>query len=292
MIIEIQDSRATARIDSLGGQLISYKDASGQEYIWQRDPGYWANCSPTLFPIVGGLREGKTEIQGNTFEMPKHGFVKTSQLAPRKEGPDQASFTLTDSPETRSMYPFPFCLTIRYRLEDGALHMEQTVSNTGEEELPYFIGTHPGFICPLLPGERFEDYVLEFDQKETRGYRPFDEKQQEFMAECRPFPGDGQKIPLNYPLFSEDAIWFDAPISRKVRLYHPVTGRGMEVSFPDFSSVAFWTPGEKQAPFLCIEPWNGSGPCAGEGSAFLEKNHLQTLAPGQSKTYQLIMKYL
>ena len=111
------------------------------------------------------------------------------------------------------------------------------------------------------------------------------------MAECRPFPGDGQKIPLNYPLFPEDAIWFDAPISRKVRLYHPVTGRGMEVSFPDFSSVAFWTPGEKQAPFLCIEPWNGI-PDTADADGFLpHKAGILTIDGGKTLSMEHSLRF-
>ena len=53
MIITICDSKTTASIDTLGAQLISMKDASGKEYIWQRDPAVWARCSPLLFPSVG-----------------------------------------------------------------------------------------------------------------------------------------------------------------------------------------------------------------------------------------------
>ena len=33
--------------------------------------------------------------------------------------------------------------------------------------MPYCLGAHPGFLCPLNPGERFEDYRLEFEYEET-----------------------------------------------------------------------------------------------------------------------------
>ena len=110
MILTLKDTKASASIDSLGAQLISYRDSAGQEYIWQRDPSYWANCSPILFPIVGGLREDHVRIGETFYTMPKHGFVKSSELEARQEEPDRAVFTLKDSEETRSMYPFPFLL--------------------------------------------------------------------------------------------------------------------------------------------------------------------------------------
>ena len=74
MIITLNNEKFTASIDSLGAQLISLKDASGKEYIWQRDPAFWKNCSPLLFPIVGNCRDGKTCIEGAWSEIPKHGF--------------------------------------------------------------------------------------------------------------------------------------------------------------------------------------------------------------------------
>ena len=293
MIITLHDAMASAAIDTLGAQLVSYKDSSGREYIWQRDPNFWGNCSPILFPIVGALRDGRTMIGGQIYEIPKHGFVKTSELAAEQNGPNRAVFTLLDSESTRSMYPFPFCLKITYDLTDGILSMSCLVENTGTDRLPYFIGTHPGFICPLFEGEAFEDYVLEFEEEETEGYRSYDMTRGEFDLSRRlPFPGDGKRIPLSYELFLNDAIWFDTPRSRKARLLNPATGHGIEASFPDYDTVAFWTMADKKAPFLCIEPWNGSAPCSGEGEAFTDKNHLQTLSPGESRQYRLIIRYL
>ena len=40
MLVTIFDSNGSAVIDSIGAQLISYKDSTGKEYIWQRDPKF------------------------------------------------------------------------------------------------------------------------------------------------------------------------------------------------------------------------------------------------------------
>ena len=32
--------------------------------------------------------------------------------------------------------------------------------------MPFFIGGHPGFNCPLLDGETYEDYYLEFEKED------------------------------------------------------------------------------------------------------------------------------
>lgn len=293
MIFTIQDAKASASIDSLGAQLISYQDAEGQEYIWQRDPKYWANCSPILFPAVGRVRNGKTLINGTWYEMPLHGFVKTTEFELISQTPTQVVLSMSDSETTRKMYPFAFCLEVSYSLADGVLTMECKVKNTDSRELPFFIGTHPGFVCPLKDGEKFEDYVLEFEKTETCGYRAFDGANNQFdMTGYKPFPGDGIQIPLTYDLLMNDAIWFDKPVSRAVSIKNPSTGKGVSVAYPDYDTVAFWTAAEKQAPYICVEPWNGSAACSDEDNEFIHKNHLQTLQPGEDKSYRLIIRSL
>lgn len=293
MIFTIQDAKASASIDSLGAQLISYQDAEGQEYIWQRDPKYWANCSPILFPAVGRVRNGKTLIDGTWYEMPLHGFVKVTEFETVSQTPTQVTLSMSDSEATRKIYPFAFCLEVSYSLTDGVLTMECKVKNTDSRELPFFIGTHPGFVCPLKDGETFEDYVLEFEKKETCGYRAFDGANSQFdMTGYKPFPGDGIQIPLTYDLLMNDAIWFDKPVSRAVSVKNPATGKGISVAYPDYDTVAFWTAAELQAPYICVEPWNGSAACSDEDDEFIHKNHLQTLQPGEDKSYRLIIHSL
>lgn len=66
----------------------------------------------------------------------------------------------------------------------------------------------------------------------------------------------------------------------------------MEVSFADFASVAFWTPAGKRAPFLCVEPWNGSAVCSDEDDEFAHKHDVQILGPGEKKHYGLGIRIL
>ena len=76
------------------------------------------------------------------------------------------------------------------------------------------------------------------------------------------------------------------------RIINKNTGHGIEVGFPGFETVAFWTPYPAEAPFLCVEPWNGSGIYATEDDEFVHKNHVQKLETGKSKTYGLTMRII
>lgn len=97
-------------------------------------------------------------------------------------------------------------------------------------------------------------------------------------------------LPLTYELFANDAIFFTDLHSKKVVLKNPVTGCGVEVSFPDFATVAFWTAAATKAPFLCVEPWNGSAIRSDEDDNFLNRHYLQKVESGKKRTYLLEIK--
>ncbi len=73
-------------------------------------------------------------------------------------------------------------------------------------------------------------------------------------------------------------------------LKNPATGYGVEVSYPDFATVAFWTAAATKAPFLCVEPWNGSAIRSDEDDNFLNRHFLQKLEGGESKEYRIWIK--
>lgn len=293
MIVTLKNSTFTAQIDSLGAQLISLKSADQTEYIWQRDPAYWTNCSPLLFPVVGNCRYGKTMIDGAWYEIPKHGFCKITDFSAKQESETRAVFTICDTAETKQMYPYAFRLSLTYTLTADGISMDYQVENTDKKTIHYELGAHPAFNCPLSEGERFEDYVLEFEKEEPLSSMAYDAESMEFDADRRyPQIVSGRVLPLHYELFARDAIFFDSIASRKVTLKNPAAQKGVEVSFPDFETVAFWTSMPSKGPFLCVEPWNGSAIRSDEDDNFLNRHFLQSLEAGEKKDYHLGIRVL
>ena len=107
MRVKLEAHGRTAEIETLGGELVSCKDQSGLEYIWQGDPAYWAGRNPLLFPIVGALREGKINVNGTTYEMPQHGFARRQEFTLLEQGPGWAGLELRENEATLVQYPFP-----------------------------------------------------------------------------------------------------------------------------------------------------------------------------------------
>ena len=53
--------------------------------------------------------------------------------------------------------------------------------------------------------------------------------------------------------------------------------------YPDFESLAIWTPIGGKASFLCLEPWNGSAIFHQDDDVFAHKHSILTLEPGKEK---------
>lgn len=293
MLITLHDSKATAVIDTLGAELISLTDENGNEYIWQRDPKYWSKCSPVLFPIVGNLRNNQTVIEGQTFTIPKHGFCREQEFIVSDQTDRSAVLKLTDSEYTKSMYPYSFVLSLSYALDGGMLSINYTVENTDHKTIYYCLGAHPGFNCPMEKGASFEDYDLVFEKEETVSSMVYHPESLHFEPSDRISRLDhSATLPICRELFKNDAVYLDNLKSRKVSIKNRKTQKGVEVSFPGFETVAFWTLNPEEAPFLCIEPWNGSAVYSTEDDEFIHKNHVQNLEAGAQKSYGLSIEIL
>lgn len=293
MIITIKDSSLCASIDTMGAQLISLKDNQEKEYIWQRDPQIWMRCSPLLFPVVGNCRNDKTIINGKWYTMPRHGFCKDMEFSVIKQSESSVSLFLSYTRDTLEHYPYKFGITLTYTVSESALSIIYRPENFQEDPMPFFLGAHPGFRCPLNDGERFDDYQLLFDQEESTSSMVYDLTSLEFDPEKAGITlKNTHVLSLSYNIFQNDAVFFEKIHSRKVSLIHKISGKGIQVDFPNFQSIAFWTCVHPEAPFLCIEPWNGSGIRKDEDDEFIHKHGIQILDGNQSSEYFLQIRIL
>lgn len=291
MIIELKTGSVSAKLDSVGAELISLKNAEGEEYMWQKDPKYWAKSSPFLFPIVGNLRNDTTTIDGQEYHMSKHGFCRTVDFAVIDRNETEVSFVYTYNSETLKVYPYKFSAKLSYKLDTDGLRIRYSFENLDEKPMDYCFGAHPAFRVPLDGQGGFEDYYLEFSEPETADCPVFDFEKNQINVENRvSYLKNEQKLPLKYSYFDQDAIIMDNPKSNRVRLLSSVTGRGVEVEFGDFDFIAFWTPIKAEAPFLCIEPWCGMAVCSDESDEFSQKRGVKHLEPGEEQHYNLMIR--
>ena len=288
MRVTITSQGYEAAIESLGAELKSLKSPEGKEYIWSSDPAHWARSSPLLFPSIGNVRNNKTIIAGKEYAMPKHGFAREMEFSVLRQAENKVTFTITDNAFTHESYPFSFQLHLTYELEGKNLKMTYLVINRDIRPMLYHIGAHPGFNCPLEPEEALSDYVIEFAQDESWESYVYDLKNMCFFADKRMVhDASGKTLRLSRELFDQDALYFYHTHSHSVALKNPATGKGIRMDYPDFASIAFWTPMGGKAPFVCLEPWNGSAIFEDEDDYFANKRDIQILEAGQRKEYRL-----
>ncbi|MEG6571275.1 aldose 1-epimerase family protein [[Clostridium] cellulosi] len=254
MTFEIMSDGAVAQIDSKGAELISLKDIFGTEYIWQGDEKYWNRHSPILFPIIGEQKNGQYEYNGKIYSISRHGFARDMEFKVINHTRDRIILALSFDENTLKKYPFNFRLQVTFSLESAVLHVEYLVQNIGDSEMFFCIGGHTGYNVPLMPDEKFEDYYVKFEKHENFNRMLLNENGL-YSGKTRHFL-DGDSFQLNHSIFDDDAVVPDKLNSKSVSLVSRKTGRGVTVEFPDFDNLAIWSP-KGDAPFVCLEPWNG-----------------------------------
>ncbi|HPE37817.1 MAG TPA: hypothetical protein PK625_11730 [Spirochaetales bacterium] len=73
MLQTIANDVMSVSINELGAELWSIRGET--EYLWQGNPAVWAGRSPTIFPYVARLFDGKYTVNGEPYRLPIHGFA-------------------------------------------------------------------------------------------------------------------------------------------------------------------------------------------------------------------------
>ena len=149
MRVELRRGPLTAAVDTEGGELVSFRDGQGTQYIWQGDERSWPGRNPNLFPIVGALKDGTVRVEGRPFHMARHGFARVSEFTVAEQGEDYVVMELRQSPETLEQYPFDFVFRVRHQLEETGFSTQFQVQNPGDRDLLFCVGGHTGINCPL-----------------------------------------------------------------------------------------------------------------------------------------------
>ncbi|MDF2935169.1 MAG: aldose epimerase [Paenibacillaceae bacterium] len=196
--------------------------------------------NPVLFPISGQLADGSYDWEGKRYAMKNHGLARTSPWTVEETGVGTAGepyavLSLTSTEEMLASFPFAFKLVFTYRIQKGALVIEQEYRNLSGERMPVYPGFHPYFAAAE------KDLVYETDASRYLDYND---------GEVKPYTGR-----LDISSLKEAVALLDAREPR-ITFRLPGMGRKIEMEYSQqFRYVVIWTvPG---AEFICVEPWMG-----------------------------------
>lgn len=247
-MIILYNGSITVKISELGAELKSLKK-EGYENMWQGDPQVWSGTSPVLFPMLCALKDNKYILNGEEYNLPKHGFARNKMFEVEKATDCSATFLLKDDAETIKMYPFRFEFRVIYTLIDDSLRVEYNVKNLNDTTMYFSVGAHEAYTTP----EGIEDYDIIFPQKENFVSVLLNGGllQNNTMLIAK----NTNILPLYDKYFILDTLIFRDLKSKSCILRNRKTEREIKVEFPDCDYLAFWH--KPSAPYLCIEPWSG-----------------------------------
>lgn len=285
MQFEITSGEAKAVLGIDGAMLNSLKK-DNTEYLWQGDEEHWAGQAPVCFPIVGVLVDGKAKAFGKECNMKRHGVARITPFEVFEQHKNSITFVQKSDDSTKALYPFDYELKIKYTINGSTVTNEYIITNTGSEKMPFVIGGHPAFNCPLADSEVFEDYKVVFDKAMTKKVlRPDHHSGLVNIEERFDALDNSDTINLVHDLFEEnDAMIFDNIESKCATLIGP-KGKGIKIEYQDMTNLLVWSACNK-ADFVALEPWTGISNCSDEDDVLENKRGMTILEPDETASFK------
>lgn len=178
-------------------------------------------------------------------------------------------------------YPFPFILDIGYKLDANRVVVTWTVKNFGSAKMHFQIGAHPAFNYPDFKEENNLKGYFAFDKKDDITYKLKGEKGCLDVASSYTFELQDGLLPLTQDTFGIDTFIIEDSQIKKVSLLDKEKRNYLSVHF-DAPVVGLWSPPNKNAPFVCIEPWYGRCDKEHFDGEFRSRDWVNHLDPGDT----------
>lgn len=275
MSLKIETKKQGAELTSICYQG-EEKLFQGEKVLDEKGKLFWKRQAPILFPIVGQLKEGRTQIEGQSYEMPQHGFARDMQFTEVCKTEKKHQYKLKSNAETLKKFPYHFELEITYIVSQQELEVKYEVKNQDEKEMLFGLGGHPAFCCDYTT----ENYEILFEKQENKI---------EFLTLENGLISNQKvenqlqqnKLILRPDTFEKDAIIMKNLQSNKVVLQNGKTKeKVLEFGFQGFPYLAFWS--KKGAPFVCIEPWQNTADKEDSNGEFQTKENILKLQPKET----------
>ena len=254
MMYTIWSEAITVMIDSLGCQPKRIISTGMKEYLWIGDPLVWEDSAPLLFPFVGRFYDQKYLLGTQEYPAKIHGFIANREFIPVVQDKETLVMHYCSTEEDKATYVFPFEFIVTYTIISDTLTISYEIRNTGDFEMHFGLGFHPGFTVPL-PQDGiavFEDYYLQFQQPILKELL-MEETCLFSGKEVSRILGDMNRLPLRHTLFDNDALifraWGDSVSLRNISGSHEI-----RIDTKDFPYLTLWHHPNSADPFICIEP--------------------------------------
>ena len=272
-MVKLKNGIIECEISELGAELQSLK-AQGREIIWCGDPAVWSGRAPVMFPICGGLKEDRYELDGESYTLSKHGFAKLMTFEVEKNDGVSALFALHSNEQTRKSYPFDFVFRVSFTLVGATLKVTYEAENCGDAPMYASFGAHEAYATP----EGIEEYEIVFPEAETLTAYALNGNL--LTDYTKTIITDSKVLPLKDEYFYLDALVFRGLKSRSAALVHKNSGKSVNITFDGHDYFLLWH--KYGAKYICLEPWCGVQDVAGTSFNIKEKEGIMEIMPGET----------
>lgn len=286
-LLTLENTDFKVTVSPLGAEVQSiYSKQHNFDYLWDdAGRGYWSRHAPILFPFIGRSNQDSYLLNGQTYSMTQHGFIRDQIFTVSESDADHAVLQFSSTAATRTNYPFDFDFVVRYALTKAGLVTTFEVANTSTTQMPFALGSHPGF---NVVGD-LSDYTLTVESANGPvRLKQFGIKPAPFRdGQIKPLTtAVGAHMPLSHKLLDDGLIILANTDLTSIKLDATSTARSIRLSLTDFPYVAIWSPENKKAPFVCIEPFAGLPDEYGQPGDLFDKLGNNILDPGDSKIFK------
>ncbi|KJD36307.1 aldose epimerase [Tamlana sedimentorum] len=278
----LKNDKLKIAIKNIGAELCEISSVKhNTQFMWDANPDVWGSFAPNLFPVIGALKNGSLTFEGETYNTPRHGFIRHSKdITLYNKTDNSLTFKLKSNAELLKIYPFKFEFLITFTLTDNTLNVSHTVKNTDTKTMYFSLGGHPAFKCPVFENEAYDDYFLEFEHKENSSRYLIELGSGLILNETEPVFNNDNILPLKHELFDVDALVFKDLKSRKISINSKNNGKVLTVSYPKFNYMGIWA--KPNGDYVCIEPWLGIADNVNASGNLKEKEGILSLEAGSA----------
>lgn len=267
-------------IKVLGAELVSvYHKELGKEMLWDGNPEYWDRTSPHLFPIVGKVFNNQYKVDGKTYEMRQHGFLRDQDFELVFKSENQVTLRYTSTDATYDLYPYKHAVEVTYILKDKRVEVIWNVINLDDKVMYYSIGAHPGFAI-----DKTHQYEVEYEVSGPTQQVILGNNYVKELVDV-----EVKTLVIEEDTFANDAVMYTGVDA--VTLVDKTDGVRIRCDFKGFEYIAVWSSlnSGSMAPFICLEPWRGIVDDFGGFEDISQKRSIQSIEVGQEdvNTYGL-----
>ena len=287
---QIKNDKISASVSNVGAQLTSlYSPITDMEYLWQ--PGYdtWPHSSMLLFPNPGRIAHDRTVIGGKVYPATMHGFANDMPFTLIEHSKEKLVLELKDNDHTRKYYPYAFRLRVEFILKEDTLIQNFRVINDDNKPVYYCLGAHPGFYCPLVLGEKADDYSLVFDCPQNLDQMELEENTRLLTGNKKAYLNNETTIPLHDHFFDNGPMLFEGMDAATVTLQSKKTGCFVEFGIRGFPNLCLWGVPTRMS-LIAVEPWIGTSDRIDTDHIWEKKPGIQTVQPGKENTHTLTFR--